>query len=307
MTVIFPLLHPMNYYSIPDYNIIKHLGIKYPFVHAHKYTFEDIIEDYTESMGYHKDDVNMITFVKKQFKQTGEHDLEKILGKSTDDNIKKYLVYHKKQFSDIGMIKFAADFYGKNVEALANDVVKKMKLHIPDRIPTGGQLYTDLAHVCRCNLLVFLANVFFYYKIRIMLNDITEPSRYLSHIVAQIIEGKTFESTKESFYSFIVGSKKYKFQTEKIKDVIELLKPYVQFVNAASNDELLAYVQTEPDLRCIKNILDPKINIKAFLLGADISKAVAYPYMLSKKDLVDQPPELKLNLVNTNKYLIVEI
>jgi hypothetical protein len=261
------------------------LSKKYQYLQEQRHYFNPIFESWL-LLGNMKinDDIKcllkQLTIYHKTNDDIGEA-LQRALDKCdshTKPILKKYQIYNKHTLTDFAIIKFAADFYDKNIDELASDALDLFNSQSIQKIIF--YLKNQIMHLIKCDILIVLGILFFHLKIAIITEDIytSVHTELSSTIIKQILKNSSMEdilkksmSERNSIVVKCINNleKKYEnskahhdnFALDRIKLIYDIY--YQPFLHIESLDTV-NYINQFPDSFVIIKDID-KINKKKII------------------------------------------
>jgi hypothetical protein len=186
------------------HNLSQQLSDKYPFLKAQSEHLNSIFKSwlFDGRSGINNSADYLVDLIKKNSTSNDIGEILQIALNKCDlclelePILQKYQIYHKYQLTDFAVIKFAADFYGKSIEELANDALEICNFDSPSAIKIKNQyVKNQLKHLIACDILVILGILFFHLKIATIIEDIykTAQESLSKKIISKIIKNVSFD------------------------------------------------------------------------------------------------------------------
>jgi len=197
--------------------IIEHLCEQYPFMKG-KYTFPATIKSWLRKSEHRSVVIYLIRVIQRYLtdKKTMADILSSMPTNAFSNKRKKiYQIYMEHKIEDFGMIKSAAEFYGKSINDFSKEIMQLFDTdYVPMNIQSELNIFKDLMHIITCITLMMMGLVFYHFRISIILESSTASyHNFVKDTVIEIIENNyTFDESIFDAYPEL----NYLIQNEKL-------------------------------------------------------------------------------------------
>jgi len=157
--------------------VVEHLVNQYSYFENQPKNLEDtikywLIDKYCINVDIELLYNNVLSCVKNN-ENLNEFNINHILDEFDKISIitQKMRFFQKYKLTDFQIINSASDFYGKSVEYFCDDIMEIFNYDLFEPIKKYTELYQDLMHLIKCDILTIIGILFYYLKITTITND----------------------------------------------------------------------------------------------------------------------------------------
>ena len=246
--------------------------------------------------------------------QNNQFDINTIL--SSDKRLIRYQLYNKYKLEDFYVIKFGANFYGKDFDTFVNDFMEVFNHNaIPLLIRNNSQLLDSIIHLIKCDILFAIGKLSCYITIATFIENLYKSviNSVIKLIVTMIRKNETIthdnilrelsfagiDLIKHFSVNYLNGTQ---ILFDRIKIIYDMFYPIVKRTN------WMAVLDKCPDWPCINFFYAPKKISDDFILTKHPFILLPFAHLIDEDDDSDKTYDLKPKLYHIkHSKIIIEV